>query len=323
MIGPDVDTLGDWGVLDPRWAGVRDEWLEVGGHPVHVLRADGPGEGIPQLLIHGLGGSATNWIEVIGALSQRGPVVAPDLPGFGRTEPPHVRAARVPHNVRFVWSLARSLGWDEVELHGNSMGGLISVLLASQHPELVTRLVLVAPGLPAQLTALHRIPRMALLTFAAFAVPGLGERVMRRRHQRHTAEELYDMTLDLVHHDPDRVRPAIRAIALRNVEFGQQASWRLPAFVAAAESLVGLHVGGRRVSGAVDAVSCPTLVVWGEQDQLVGRHVIDHLQDRRPDWEFERLGDCGHVPMIEWPDRYLDLVAEVPDRLSNRLRSAR
>ncbi|MDX1657621.1 MAG: alpha/beta hydrolase [Nitriliruptorales bacterium] len=307
-----TDTLSDWGELDPRWSGIHDEWIEVSGHPVHVLRADGPSDGTPLLLVHGLGGSATNWVEVMARLSERGPVVAPDLPGFGRTEPPRIGAARVQNNARFVWSLARELGWDRVELHGNSMGGLLSALVAADAPELVDRLFLVAPGLPAPVAAVHRIPRMALVTFAAFVVPGLGQRVLRRRYRRLDAEQLYEMTLDLVHHDPTRVRPAVREIALANVEFGREADWRLPAFVAAAESLVALHVGRRRVHAAIDAITCPTTVVWGEHDQLVGRHVIDHLRERRPDWRFEILDDCGHVPMIEWPDRYLDLVVSEP-----------
>ncbi|MDX1621112.1 MAG: alpha/beta hydrolase [Nitriliruptorales bacterium] len=304
-----IGSLSDYGELDARWTGVRDEWLEVAGHAVRTLRADGPADGIPQILVHGLGGSATNWIEVIPALAERGPVVAPDLPGFGLSEPPRIGAARVHNNVRFVWSLARELGWDRVELHGNSMGGLISTMLAGQHPGLVERLVLVAPGLPAPLKVAHKVPRMALVTFAAFAVPGLGERVLRRRYRRLDAEQLYEMTLDLVHHDPARIRPAIRDIALANVAFGREAAWRLPAFVTAAESLVALHLGRRRVLEAVDRVEAPTTVVWGERDQLVGRHVIDHLMEHRPEWRFLVLEDCGHVPMIEWPDRYLELVS--------------
>lgn len=301
-------TSSDWGDRDPRWAGLRDEWIEVSGHPVHVLRADGPAGGTPRLLLHGLGGSATNWLDVVMGLAEHGPVVAPDLPGFGRTEPPRAGAARIPDNAHFVWTLARELGWDRIELHGNSMGGLMSVLVAADAPELVERLVLVAPGLPTPLRAAHRIPKMALASFAAFAVPGLGGRVLQRRYDRYEAEELYAMTLDLVHADPSRIRPALREVGIENTEFGQSVSWRLPSFVTAAESLVALYVGRRRVLAAIERIACPTTVIWGDRDRLVGRHVIEHLAERRPDWQVEVLADCGHVPMIERPDDYLAMV---------------
>lgn len=66
---------------------MTDTSLEVGGRSVRVLRADSDGSGDqePQLLVHGLGGSSVGWVAVMEGLSARGPVVAVDLPGFGRT----------------------------------------------------------------------------------------------------------------------------------------------------------------------------------------------------------------------------------------------
>jgi hypothetical protein len=69
---------GDWSERCSRWAGIRSEQLDVQGQQAHVLRADGPtDDGLPQLLIHGLGGAAVNWIEVMGEIAPHGPVVAP------------------------------------------------------------------------------------------------------------------------------------------------------------------------------------------------------------------------------------------------------
>ena len=130
----------DGGERAERWSGIRSEIVDVAGTQVHLLRADGPADGPTQLLIHGLGGSGTNWLEVMSGLSEVGPVVAPDLPGFGRTEPPTPRGSRVGSNLGFLKVFARTLGIDRADVHGNSMGGLLAVKLAAAAPELVDRL---------------------------------------------------------------------------------------------------------------------------------------------------------------------------------------
>lgn len=298
----------DWGVVDPRWAGIRTEWIDVRGHPVRVLRADGRPDGRPQLLVHGLGGSATNWLEVISELAEFGPVAAPDLPGFGATRPPWPSAARVSANVAFVAALADTLGWDRLTLHGNSMGALIATLLAADRPDLVRRLVLAAPALPAPRRDAHRVPKMALLTFAPFLLPPLGQAVIRGRYARESAEELYARTIDLVYADPSRVREPLRLVGNHNAELGRQSPWRAEAFSHAAASVVAEVTRARRIQAAVDRVASPVLVVWGDDDRLIGRPVIDGAIHRRPDWDLEVIPDCGHTPMLEWPDRYLELV---------------
>jgi pimeloyl-ACP methyl ester carboxylesterase len=299
----------DWGVRDPRWAGIRTEWIEVQGTSVRTLRIDGAEAGTPQLLIHGLGGSATNWLEVMGQLSADGPVVAVDLPGFGLTAPPVREAARVRANARFVSALCRALGWERVVLFGNSMGGLIATLAAAHRQDLVERLVLVNPGLPAPRHQTHKLSPAVLLGFAPFVSRRLGTVAMRRLYDRLDADRLYRETITLVYADPDTLRDPLRRVAVDNVELAKQLDWRIPGFVEAATSLVRLMIGGRTVMRAIDAVEAPTLLLWGDEDQLVGRPVIDGLVARRPGWDLHVFRGCGHVPMLEYPDEFLRVVA--------------
>ena len=68
------------------WPAVTDTFLDVNGRRRGSCGAQPTGLGRhPQLLVHGLGGSSVTWVEVIEGLSEHGPVVAVDLPGFGRT----------------------------------------------------------------------------------------------------------------------------------------------------------------------------------------------------------------------------------------------
>ena len=300
----------DWGERSERWRGVRSELVDVAGTQVHVLRADGPADGPTQLLIHGLGGSATNWLEVMAGLAEVGPVIAPDLPGFGRTEPPNPRGSRLRSNLGFLRVLARHLGVDRATVHGNSMGGLLAVQLAASTPELVERLVLVDPALPARPQDSMQLTKETLRTFAPFVVPTVGRRVIGKMYATHTAEQLFDDNQAYVHADPSRVSEALKAVGRENTAYGQRTPWRLDGFVSAAESMVAALIGRRGLMRAVDAIQAPTLVVWGDRDQLIGRPVIDVLIARRPDFDLRVLEGVGHAPMVEVPDDYLATVID-------------
>jgi pimeloyl-ACP methyl ester carboxylesterase len=309
----------DWSERCPRWAGVRSEWLEVDGLRVHVLRAEAkrPG-GSPQLLVHGLGGTAANWIEVIAELAEQGPVVAPDLPGFGRTRPAAPGRARVPDSAVFLERLLDELGWEDATVHGNSMGGMLAVHLAAQAPERVSRLVLAAPALPTPRTALHRISPTTLARFAPFALPGLGRLAMRLLSSSLSPERYWTQMARYIHADPDRVPVEASEIGLEDVSFGREEPWRAASFVAAAESVVRALLAPRELLRLIDAAELPVLVVWGDADRLISRAVIEHVTERRPDWDLEVLPSVGHVPMLEAPEEFvaavspwLDDVAEI------------
>jgi pimeloyl-ACP methyl ester carboxylesterase len=299
----------DWSERCPRWAGVRSDWIEVDGLRVHVLRADGPrAGGSPQLLVHGLGGCAGNWIEVIGELAAHGPVVAPDLPGFGRTEPAEPGEVRVPDSARFLGLLLDALGWEEATVHGNSMGGMLAVHLASLAPERVSRLVLTAPALPVPRTALHRVGPGTIARFAPFALPGLGRLAMRLLSVGVSPERYWRRLANYVHADPGRLTEEAAAVGFDDVTFGRGAAWRSAAFVAAAESVVRALLAPGELLRLIDAAQVPVLVIWGDADRLVSRAAIDHVRRRRPDWDLEVLPSIGHVPMLEAPGAFVSAV---------------
>ncbi len=298
----------DWGERDPAWAGIRSEHRDVAGHPVHLLRADGPSDGPVQLLVHGLGGAAINWLEVMGPLAERGPVLAPDLPGFGSTPPPRAGASRIEHNLGFLTALLDHEGIEVAEVQGNSMGGMLATLLAGEFPERVSRLVLVDPALPGTEQAPHRLDPATIRLFAPFVVPGVGERLLRRLYATRTAEELTTEFQNLIHADASRLRPPLRDALIANAAFGLEAPWRAEGLAAASGSLLRLLASRRRLHRALEAITAPTLVVWGEEDRLIGRSVVDATTTRRPDLDVRVLPGLGHAPMMEDPARYLEVV---------------
>lgn len=310
----------DWGTRDRRWAGIRSDDVSVVGHPVRVLRADPASVGAPEpdpaaapiLLVHGLGGSSTNWLEVLGGLAATAPTVAVDLPGFGETRPPHPRAARMRPQVHFLGHLLDALGWEHAELHGNSMGGLLSVLFAGEQTARVRRLALASPALP---TPVHRVISGLngdlLRTFAPFALSRrAGLAAIHARYADATPEELFGVREALVMGDAATMRPALRQVGVEHAVNALARPWRAEGLSHASSDLVAqLTVRRREVERAIDAITCDVLVVWGEQDRLVSGAAMDAVVARRPEFVRRDLPGVGHTAMIEQPDAYLDLVA--------------
>lgn len=308
----------DWGSRDRRWAGIRSDTVHVVGHPVHVLRAgpdaaiDGEDSDLPILLVHGLGGSATNWLDVMAGLAATAPVVAVDLPGFGETEPPAPRAARIGAQVQFLHRLLDALGWPRAEVHGNSMGGLLTVLLAGTHPDRIERLVLVAPAVPSPSgTTFAGLNHDVLRRFLPFMVSRrLGLAMLHTFYQDATPEQVFTSTESLVMGHAETMRPALRQVGVEHAVNALARPWRADSLSHATSDLLAhLSLRRRTVDRALDAVTADVLLVWGEQDRLVRRSAIDGLVARHPGMERHDLPGVGHVPMIEAPDDYLDLVA--------------
>ena len=306
-----ASPLGDLGARSPRWAGLHSGVVDVRGTAVHLVRNGvdpRDSAAAPHLMVHGLGGSATNWFDVMPDLGADRAVLAVDLPGFGRTVPPRASAARVRANARFLPALLDTLGLERVVLHGNSMGGLISVLAAPLMAERIEAVVLAAPALPAARSDLTHLSPAALKRFAPMAIPGIGTTLLRTMWSRMDVDQLIEDATALSWHDRTRITPEVAAIMRDNMTFAKQHPWRVESLGYASESLVASLLGAREVTEALAVMTHRTLVVWGDEDRLVSRPVIEHVATLRPDWRIAVLPDVGHTPQMETPERYVAVV---------------
>jgi len=140
---------------DAAVAWSRERWVRVGPFDVRYREA---GDGPAVVLVHGLGLSADFWWKNGPPLAAAGfRVLAPDLPGFGKTEgPPYLS---VEDQAQFVAAWAEALELGPAAYVGHSVSCQASLQLAAEWPERVTALVLAAPtGDPAPL----RLVRQAL-----------------------------------------------------------------------------------------------------------------------------------------------------------------
>ena len=133
---------------DAAVAWSRERWVEVGPWTIRYREA---GEGPPVVLVHGLGLSADFWWRNGPPLAAEGyRILAPDLPGFGKTKGPPFLS--VPDQAAWTGRWADALGIGRAAYVGHSVSAQAVLQLAADEPDRVSALVLAAPtGDPAPL----------------------------------------------------------------------------------------------------------------------------------------------------------------------------
>jgi pimeloyl-ACP methyl ester carboxylesterase len=265
-------------------------------------------EGPPEttfVLVHGLGGSHLNWVQVAPGLAGHGRVLALDLAGFGWS-PLAGRGAGLMDQRRLLARFIAELGSGEVVVAGNSMGGAISILEAAVEPDVVHRLILTSSVFP---WARGGWPHPAVMgAFAMYDAPGIGERFVGLRVRRVDPERIVRVAFWLTTVDPRRIPPEIVRLNEELVRERQDEPDAARAYVEAARSLLRL---GRRpdvARRALDAVRCPVLVLHGRRDRLVPVAFAQATLARYPAWRGRLLPDLGHAPQMEDPGRWLSEV---------------
>jgi len=315
----------DWGERCIRWAGIRSEVVDVCGTSVHLLRAEAgpeaPVDAPVQLLVHSMASGGMVWLDALGPLTAYGPVIAPDLPGavLGHTAAPHPSAVRAEPSARFLRALTSTLGIDRVVLHGWSFGGLVAVLFAELEPVRVERLILVDPTLPGPLStaervAWHTLGRAGLLVGSA-VLNGLirlfGSALVDAKQRYARRETSPTGGFDIAGRDLSQCSAELITLVTEQLDGlrSQPRRWRA-GIVAFASAVEAMYVDRRPVLEAIDRLTTPTLLLWGDQDPLIERAVIDYLIDRRPDWGLRIFETVGHLPPLEIPQVYADTVGE-------------
>jgi len=273
-------------------------WTDLGG-PVRYLDFGGPAGGPVIVCVHGLGGSAVNWMAVAPLLTGTCRVLAPDLAGHGLTQSGG-RGTDVASNRALLHRFVRSVAGGPVILLGNSMGGMISLLEASAAPASVAGLVLLDPALP---VVAARPDPLVTAMFAVYLTPGLGRAVQARR--RRAPADTVASILRLCCADTSRVSAEVIA---RHVEVAVQRAG-FPGieqdFAAALRSVVRTagYPHGRAYRQRAGSVACPVLLIHGTEDRLVPLAAARAAARANPSWSLRVFPGVGHVPQLEVPQQ--------------------
>ena len=298
----------------PAWPGELVP-LPAGQVYVRSARADtqapaggaAPGRAEPAVFVHGLGGSATNWTDLMDLLrrpaAQRDAAVpaldceAIDLPGFGFSPVPADGDYSIDAKARAVIELIEHRRRWPVHLIGNSLGGSVAVRVAGRRPDLVKTLTLVSPALP------DLRPRRIPLRVTVVCVPGVGQWALRRL-DRHTAESRTLGTVQEVYADPGQMHPLRYAEEAAEVRRRDELGYVHRVLIGSARGLVHeyLRVGPLSLWRDAARVTAPTLVLYGSHDQLVRPAMAGRAARAFRGARVVVLPMLGHVAMMERPE---------------------
>ena len=301
----------------PVWPG---DLVTARSTSVHVRRALPGSAGLePAVLVHGLGGSATNWTDLMGLLRDRVDARAPDLPGFGWSPPPPDADYGPEAHARAMVDVIESTCGAPVHLMGNSLGGAVATLVAARRPDLVRTLTLVSPALP-----VYR-PRATNVHLPALAFPFIGQRLARRLG-RFPVEARVRATLALCFADPARVPQQRFEEAVAEASRRARLDYESDAMLATLRALIASYLrrGPNTLWNAAAAVQAPTLLVYGLRDKLVDPRTSARAARTFPRSQLLVLPDSGHVAQMEHPEVVATAVRKFLDRTATiDLRPAR
>jgi pimeloyl-ACP methyl ester carboxylesterase len=250
------------------------------------------GAGPPLLLVHGLMTSGYSWRYVLEGLGECFTVIAPDLPGCGRSDVPVHGSFRAIALATWIGEFQEAVGITGCRTVGNSLGGYLCMRRALDAPRSFERLVNIhSPALPdARLRALH----------AGLAVPGVASRLawyVSRSPQRWAYRNVhyYDETLKSREEAREYGNPlATRAGARAFVRYLREtlAPADLARFVAELER--------RRGEGAPFPV--PLLLLYAREDRMVPPAVGEALQKLVPTARLVWLERSSHFAQVDTPD---------------------
>jgi pimeloyl-ACP methyl ester carboxylesterase len=280
------------------------KYLDLHGDRI-AYRDTGNGETI--LLIHGMAGSSETWRAIIGQLSKKYRVVAPDLLGHGQSAKPRGDYSL---GAFAVWlrDLLDELGIARVTVVGQSLGGGVAMQFVYQHPDYCERLVLISSGglgpdvgwtlrllsAPGAELVLPIIAPRPVLTVGNKLRSWFGSAGI----QSPAGAELWSAYSSLADQE---TRHAFLRTLRSVVDYRGQA----------VSALNRLHFRSE----------LPTLAIWGERDTIIP---VEHgyaAHAARPGSRLEVLPGVGHFPQVECPGAVVDLIDDFIKQTTSRVQN--
>jgi pimeloyl-ACP methyl ester carboxylesterase len=232
-------------------------------------------------------------------------VRAVDLPGFGLT-PPRKDFHLETHRDSVIAYLD-TLDSATHTLVGNSTGGLLSEMVAAARPDLVDRLVLVAPATPPRFPD-SRLDWPTVARLALQATPVVGEAYGWYFMKANSPEQLTRKTMEMITHKPGRVPVHLIEAARDMAAIRKELPWTRYASARTATSIARHYARRSFYVDMIRSIEAPALVIHGLSDHIVSPTAVEWMCSLRPDWDLVQLDDTGHTPQMDAPLRFLDVI---------------
>ena len=267
---------------EARIYGLEEQDVPIGEMSLATLQGGQP-DGEAVILIHGYSAVKEHWLRFARHLNDEYRLIIPDLAGHGATgfDPDWDYSIRA--QAERIIALMDALDIQQAHVVGNSMGGWISAYLAWAHPQRLHSAVLMDPG---GVTSPIPSDREKLLA------QGENVFVMQTREE---FDRFYPMTMAKPPWVPGVVIDAqAEKFLARSDQLATIAADFLP------RDMLDSRVG---------EITVPTLILWGEKDQLL--HVsATQIWQQIPNSQLMIWPDLGHMPQLESPQRSAERVAQ-------------
>ncbi|HEX6289699.1 MAG TPA: alpha/beta hydrolase [Herpetosiphonaceae bacterium] len=237
------------------------------------------GKGRPVLFLHGWLGSWRYWLPSMEVASAHFRTYAFDLIGFGDTYQRHIEpsiAAYAEQVIRFL----DELGIEQVALVGHSMGGMVALKTAIEHPNRIERVVTVgAPIVGSSLALLLKLTAFRPIARGMDALPGLTKRLFRYFLASADEQAMLEILEDSIKATADSIRASIRSMMRTDLR----------------PELPRLRV--------------PSLVLHGTRDDIVMPSQIDVIRRAMATSPYLRqrsIDGSRHFPWVDQPDVFHD-----------------
>jgi len=262
----------------------KSHTLDVNGLALHYLDWGNLGAR-PVVCVHGYTSSAQAFNALARHFLDRHHVVALDVRGHGESGWSQSGAYQYSDQVDDLAAVVDKLGLSRFTLLGTSMGGIIAMAYAGAHPDRLTRLVINDIG-PDIETGSQRITQMVGSRPDEFAT--LDDAMAYRRQMSPIVagrgpEDQRELALGVLRQRPDgrwcwKMDPEYIRQRVRIGAPPRPALWP-----------------------ALQRVTCPTLVVWGTDSDVLSEAQARRMIERLPKGELVTVPGVGHAPTLVEP----------------------
>lgn len=275
---------------------------EVNGQTISV-REEGQGQRAVAILIHGWASSWYALSPLLPLFGQRHHCFAVNLPGYG-SSPPMSGRATIPDYAKLMREFIRQVTDKPVVLVGHSMGGMISLCMALEQPDLIERMVLLCPTISGRLSYLINLTLTPFVMLERFAVTrtlvtvfepmvGITDELLRT--------PLFAERTGISKEDYERIKADTRR--------RDQGRIRAECFAAMRDN---------DLRGKISPIKIPSLVIWGMEDNVVPLRDASVVAREWPEADLRIIPNAGHWPQFETPDiteRYVRAFLSTPIKL--------
>lgn len=273
--------------LKKKYTNSSSQFLPLMGMNVHYRDEGNMNDSIPIVLLHGLSSSLNTWDSLVILMKKDRRVISIDLPAFGLTGPNPQNTYDTEYNVSFLDSFLLKMNIRQCILAGNSRGGGIAWNFAIEHPEKINKLILINSA------GYQSKKGKGSIGFKLASIPVINNLLLYI-----TPRFLIRKSLETIFVDQSKINEELvtRFHDLTICEGNREAT------LAIFKNRVPLY------NEKIKSIHTPTLIIWGENDELISVDDAYLFQKNIKGSKLEILKNTGHTPMEENPIKTAEII---------------